>query len=364
MSPTPIVLEALSLSLATETSNCPQTFMDPTILNLAIRWVAAVDAFSASCVSQGWRQLLSAEQDNGNLWLQVCQNSVSSEIPSLESSLDYRRLAMGLRMRDIKPITTPYTHTIAPTMRREDFFAVMDLYRRHQDENGKRRKEMFGSHICLINASGFGKIFDSTEPIVKGPNPFAANMSERDEFRMWRETLGRADRNDSSPLAYASRRAAGGSWGAMFRIDRATALRVDVTLFRRDNAKSVCLIHDAPLTKCDYEPRAERLHIDTELDSLDLAQSDAGSKARSLLGERTGVMVDAFIKLAPVNLPARDADDEPLWLKHSRQAVLRRRIYQPNEEDLASLANTDYFHFYLNEVRSRMFHLVICRFAT
>mmetsp|Transcript_19410 Transcript_19410/g.35147 ORF Transcript_19410/g.35147 Transcript_19410/m.35147 type:complete len:95 (+) Transcript_19410:924-1208(+) len=65
-------------------------------------------------------------------------------------------------------------------------------------------------------------------------------------------------------------------------------------------------------------------------------------------------MVDAFIKLAPVNLPARDAGDEPLWLKHSRQAVLRRRIYQPNEEDFASLANTDYFHFYLKEFYIRI----------
>ena len=58
--------------------------MDPFILNLGIRWLPAVDAFSASCVSQEWRRFLSADRDNGDFWKQICLNSGPSDIPSLD----------------------------------------------------------------------------------------------------------------------------------------------------------------------------------------------------------------------------------------------------------------------------------------
>lgn len=47
--------------------------MDSIILNLSIRWLTAVDAFSASCVSQKWRQILSADRDNAgaDLWMEA-----------------------------------------------------------------------------------------------------------------------------------------------------------------------------------------------------------------------------------------------------------------------------------------------------
>ena len=132
-----------------------QYIMEPFILTSAIRWLPAVDAFSSSCVSSEWQHFLSAEQDNGDFWKQVCHNSGPSEIPSLERSSDYRRLAMGLRLRDSKKPPTPQKASFTPTMPPEDFFAVVDLYRRH-DENGKRRKELISSLVCPISDTEFG----------------------------------------------------------------------------------------------------------------------------------------------------------------------------------------------------------------
>ena len=95
--------------------------MDPFILNLGIRWLPAVDAFSASCVSQEWRRFLSADRDNGDFWKQICLNSGLSGVPNLDSSADYRRLAMGLRLRDSKEPPAPQERSYTPTTRPENY---------------------------------------------------------------------------------------------------------------------------------------------------------------------------------------------------------------------------------------------------
>jgi len=45
--------------------------MDNVVLALTIRWLPAVDAFYASCMSREWNAALSSEEDESNLWKQV-----------------------------------------------------------------------------------------------------------------------------------------------------------------------------------------------------------------------------------------------------------------------------------------------------
>lgn len=74
---------------------------------------------------------------------------------------------------------------------------------------------------------------------------------------------------------YASH-AAVGKHGASLHV------RVDVvSLFRRDDAKSVCLLRGAPLG--DFEDLND--HFIIEIDGLDLAGNDTGMIARGLIGE-------------------------------------------------------------------------------
>jgi hypothetical protein len=89
---------------------------------------------------------------------------------------------------------------------------------------------------------------------------------------------------------YASH-AAVGKHGASLHV------RVDVvSLFRRDDAKSVCLLRGAPLG--DFEDLNE--HFIIEIDGLDLAGNDTGMIARGLIGEdSTVVSVDCRTNFVP-----------------------------------------------------------------
>ena len=139
--------------------------------------------------------------------------SRSAEIPALPRFLvlrivlDYRCLAMGLRMRDNKPKTPPKP-SYKPTMRPQDFFAVVDLYRRHEGENGKRRKEVLSSFTCSIDESGLQMEHELNKNVIlKGPNPYSASFNDSEEFHLWREKASRNHRySQSVPYAYAGRK--------------------------------------------------------------------------------------------------------------------------------------------------------------
>ena len=120
-------------------------------MKLAICRLGAADAFAASCVSKEWHHALSAEQDHVGMWKQVCRNSFPLATKKLEhdQSMDFRRLAMGLRWSE-KPGAARAQPKAPATMRPNQVFAVVDIYRTHQDSNGKRRKEMVSSSICLF----------------------------------------------------------------------------------------------------------------------------------------------------------------------------------------------------------------------
>lgn len=334
--------------------------MDDIIVTLSLRWLQAVDAFSASCVSQEWAQALSAERDGGDLWKQVCQNSGPSEIPSLESSTDYRHLAFGLWQREKEPIAPP-AQRYSPTTKPRDFYAVVDVYKRHESESGKRRKEVITSFVCPIEGTTFEKSNDECDAILEGANPYSASRRESNEVQFWRERTSITRLHDeSTPYAYAARKVVSGCWPPRNCIHPDNwipppkALRVDVTLFRRDNAKSVCLLHGAP-TSVDYPFNningRDTLYMDEE--EIIFAATDTGRIAKSWMTDHCvkDVHVGGTITLMP-SLPSPGSEDEPQWLANARQAVAERRTYEPNVEDMTALANIDHFGFGLKQ-----FHL-------
>jgi hypothetical protein len=322
--------------------------MDPFIITHGIRWLPAVDAFSASCVSQEWYRVLSANVDDGDFWKQICQNSGPSDIPNLESSADYRRLAMGLRLRENAP-PAPREQTYTPITRPENYFAVVDFYKRHDEENGKRRKEMITSLVCHVNGMKIEVTIAEVKPAFQGPNPFAAclTMEESGEVHAWREEVSSEAHFFvmSTPFAYASWIASGRSWESN-RLDSGQSIRVDVTLFRRDNAKSVCLLHDVALDGFSDYMEEETQMVCTGLEVVKFAATDSGKTARSLLNERNvvEVSVEAELHLVPM-LPSSTSNNEPMWLRNCREAISQEFRYEPNESDKAVLSKISHFDF-------------------
>jgi hypothetical protein len=321
--------------------------MDPFIITHGIRWLPAVDAFSASCVSQEWYRVLSANVDDGDFWKQICQNSGPSDIPNLESSADYRRLAMGLRLRENAP-PAPREQTYTPITRPENYFAVVDIFKRHDEENGKRRKEMITSLVCHVNDMEIEVTIAEVEPALQGPNPFAAGltMEESGEVHAWRERVSSVEDivDISTPFACASWIASGHSWDS-YRLDSGQSIRVDVTLFRRDNAKSVCLLHDVALDgSLDYTEETQM--VCTGPKAVKFAATDSGKTARSLLNERNvvEVSVEAELHLVPM-LPSSTSNNEPMWLRNCREAISQEVHYEPNESDKAVLSKISHFDF-------------------
>jgi hypothetical protein len=72
---------------------------------------------------------------------------------------------MGRRLRDSNE---PRPHTL-PTTRPEDYSAVVDVYKCHEEENDKRCKEMIVSVVCPVSKYGFEKSHgNEMEPILWG----------------------------------------------------------------------------------------------------------------------------------------------------------------------------------------------------
>ena len=299
-------------------------------------------------MSQVWRRFLTADRDNGDLWKQICLNSGPSDIPCLTDSADYRRLAMGLRLRDSKEPPAPQEQSYAPTTRPENYFAVVDVYKRHEQDNGKRRKEIIASLVCPVSGAGFEKNRgdETLEPIaLQGVNPYSANMKDSEDVRSWRQEFSSNNNSwSSTPVSYAARVAS--------KESRAFSLhRVDVALFRRDNATSVCLLHGAPLENFHYDD--EHVYADTEFGNLTLAGNDTGMIARGLIDEHSTFCMDCFTSFALV-LPNSGSDKESQWLVNSHQAVKDGRVYEPTAKDLDALSKIRHFGFGLEYVEIRL----------
>jgi hypothetical protein len=162
--------------------------MDSLVLTLAIRWLEASDAFSASCVSREWRDALSSERDGGDLWKQISMNTNPASTRTLEATkvqqdLDYRSFTLGLD-RAIQMSRTQLS--FIPTLRPEDIFAVVELYRLSQ-VNNKRRRVVDASWVCPV---AYPMIemdeYDVETEVLQGLNPYSASMRDSIDARQHR----------------------------------------------------------------------------------------------------------------------------------------------------------------------------------
>ena len=184
-------------------------YMDNFILKLAIRWLPASDALAACCVSREWQRNFSAESDNGDLWKQVCHNTNPHAVDAIiqqnhDPEMNYRRLAIsfGRTMPAGPPNLSP------PTMRLDQVFAVVELYRRSDSENGaKRRRVLEASWVCPIEFSE-SNTHNMTMPatdqkmVVHGANPYSVKHRTSERVREW-ETA-RTRHSQKSPLHFAA----------------------------------------------------------------------------------------------------------------------------------------------------------------
>ena len=187
------------------------------------------------------------------------------------------------------------------------------------------------------------------EPIFQGVNPYSAIMKDSEDVRSWQQEVSRSNNYwCSTPVSYAARVASKESQASLRH-------RVDVTLFRRDNATSVCLLHGAPLENFHYDD--EHVYAHTDCVDLMLAGNDTGMIARGLIDEHSTISVECFVSFEPV-LPSSGSDDEPQWLVNSRQALQDRRAYEPSASDMDALSKIGHFRFGL-ELSSIQFWRIV-----
>lgn len=126
--------------------------MDSSIgLTLAVHWLEALDHFSASCVNREWSATLSSDRDGGNLWKQVCMNThpvITLAAQKVQQNMDDRRLALGLGQNIAPP--PPPTCYFTPTLRPENLFVTIELYRTVLVADGKGRRVVEASWACPV----------------------------------------------------------------------------------------------------------------------------------------------------------------------------------------------------------------------
>lgn len=331
--------------------------MDDFILTLAIRWLAAVDACSASCVSREWHSALSSERQGGDVWKQVCHNTNRFVVQAMENqhNVDYRLLAIGLG----RSFPTLLPSLRPPQLDISQLFAVVDLYRHKKLENGKRQRVIEASWVCPIQWKGDEESFvtatnigfdsqddSSNQSIITGANPYAAQHVNCKHVQEWRSATSRY--SQKSPLHYAAYDILGTSL-----VPSKSQLRSKVTLFRRDNMKSVCVL-DEDINDCatggDEDPAEEvvRFYYHNR-ESLRFANNEAGQNAR-LLGRKrifTKLTLDGEFYLKAI-LPEPDSEEEYEWLANSRHAVRtleEDELYCPDAKDEAELRKIESFQY-------------------
>jgi hypothetical protein len=250
--------------------------MDSVVLTLAIRWLEASDAFSASCVCREWQASLSGDSDGGDLWKQVLKNT--HPLVNVQVG-DYRRLALGFG-RSISP--APPEMTFSPRLRFEDLFAIVDLYRALELGN-RQRRVIEASWTCSVTHEGIKMNNDSENFLLKGLNEYSVSFLEdggsETALDDWVNYV-----NPPTPLHFA--------WDDVLgHLECTPQLQARVTLFRRDNMKSVCLVDQ--FIDC-YDNHFPRIQPDTREvstyvgvgENVHFASNDAGRTAQRLMFDR------------------------------------------------------------------------------
>lgn len=329
--------------------------MDSFILTLAIRWLPAVDALAASCVSREWHETLSSERQGGNVWKQVCRNTNPFVVDALlltqhnNTPVDYRLLAVGFG----RQVTTLPRRITPPTLGPADLFAVVDLYRRATVQNNKNRRVIEASWACPIAFPGLGTknicMPGQTKMTISGANPYHVQHVESERVKEWQKTHSRF--SQKSPLHYAAYDIIGVDSSG--ENDPSRALRAKVTLFRKDTMRSVCIM-DEDIVDCatggDVDPAEEvvRFYYHNK-ETLRFSSNEAGRNAVLLARKRifSRLSLDGEFYLKAI-LPEPGSDEEYEWLANSRHATRTMEddeLYIPTERDVAAMSSIPSFPY-------------------
>lgn len=320
-------------------------------MTLVVRWLPAVDVFAASCVSSDWRASLVSDQDNGELWKQVCRNSFPLMLALDENNamaVDYRLLTFGLLdpdRRTIHPVPTTETPQFQSRLSPEDLFAVVDLCRMPLGTDGRKQREIVATWICPVGADGTIDTNSSEQGsiMLKGENPYSASNLHSEEVEIWK---GRATERETAPHEYAAWNMLGASWFGGYCLP----LGLRVTLFRRHDMKSTCVM-DRSTWEWSTAPPREGEHVvnykTSDADhSLHFANNDEGCRAKAMMYDYQSSRLDLTgVLTAMARLPPRGSEAEALWLANCRRKVAARRKYIPNSDDVITLSNISHFEF-------------------
>ena len=302
--------------------------MNDLVLTLSIRWLSAADAFAASCVSHEWQAALSSGRDNGNLWNQVCGNTFPLVTGKVEQDIDFRRLALGLSRGKPPSRAAIPRQTFTPTVRPQDFFAIVDLYRRTsiRTDVGEKKRVILASWVCPV-AYPFMKMDKNDSVVVlKGANPHSSTLHASSRVESWQEIVD-LNHELSTPLDFAAHDVWGASWSGSPIAGQ--ALGTKVTLFRHDTMQSVCVM-DETFHKFSFADEVIQADYGPSVDGLHFSDSEAGRKARCLMQERGYAKLSIAAQCSVSTLlPPPHSEVVAMWLEHARLVKAELRRYAP-----------------------------------
>jgi hypothetical protein len=225
--------------------------------------------------------------------------------------------------------------------------------------NNKKRKGMIASWACPISSNdkfidmklAGDDDADDDKIVLKGPNPYSLAKRDSEEVQQWIETR-QFFLETTIPHMFAANtflECDGSSLSARSE----SALRVDVTLFRRDTMQSVRILENSmfsnegglyELSVTDTEFSYE---LNGEIGEVKFGVNNAGNVARIMMYE-SRVFSDLNVKARftlSSKLPAPGSNDEPAWLANCRQQFLEDESYRPVPNDLEALASIAHFEF-------------------
>lgn len=304
--------------------------MDNLILTLAARWLHASDAIAAVQVCKEWNEALQSSTDNGNLWYQCCLNTNPLATAQIHSTdMDYRRLTLGF-IRKVTCDVSSQNKLPASLSGAQDVFAVIDLYRNPMDMNGNHSTDIEASWVCpLVNGETNITIQDLQDTVLKAMNPYS-----RDSQQEWQHA---SSSNGATPLKRAIHSLTGSAFTG-------NELCAKVTLFRRHDMKSVCVV-DSAFAAIAYVESSTSRHV--FLTCSGMQPLLANDKNATIQDDYMSTIIQ--FKLSP-DLAPPQSPDETNWLVDSRPFPFHDCMYEPDDEALEALSSIPYFGFRMQQV--------------
>lgn len=304
--------------------------MDNLILTLAVRWLHASDAISASQVCKNWRETLDRNQDNGTLWKQCCLNTnplATAQFPT-HNKTDYRRLACGfIRQVMASPIIQEKT-SLRPSLEcPNDVICIIDLYRRTNDTSIPDIVASWVSPLANNDKTSMAKENFVNETILQGRNPyFLPSLVESTQ------SYG------ISPLRFAIR-----------DLYMSSGLCIKVTLFCKDSLRSVCLV-DGPFqaSVCIETGTTRKVLLNTST-TFQLTSS----RLQRQHDDGNYLSTSVQVELVPL-LPAPHSSEESIWLEECRNATGSTCLWHPSSEALKALEDVPFFEFQVEQVSLKL----------